>query len=103
MGIDAAFDKSPERIQASVDAAPSAKTYATDGYLGYIDVIYPGKHIRNVSNKNDTYTVEGVNADCGIISLFYDGEADVFQGNSKLCKRFWRFLPRLTVRLEWQR
>ena len=63
MGIDAAFDKSPERIQALVDAAPEAEIYCTDGYLGYVDVVYPGKHIRNVSNKNDTFTVESVNAD----------------------------------------
>jgi len=63
IGIDAAFDKSPERIQALVDAAPEAGNYCTDGYLGYIDVVYPGRHVRNVSNKNDTYTVESVNAD----------------------------------------
>ena len=63
VGFDVAFDKSPERIQALVDAAPPAENYATDGYLGYIDVVYPGKHIRNVSNKNDTFTVESVNAD----------------------------------------
>ena len=61
--IDAAFDKSPERIQALVDAAPPAKNYATDGFFGYVDVVYPGKHIRNISNKNDTFTVESVNAD----------------------------------------
>ena len=63
MAIDAAFDKSPERIQALVDSAPHAKHYASDGYQGYIDVVYPGKHIRNVGNKNDTFTVESVNAD----------------------------------------
>ena len=63
VGFDVAFDKSPERIQAIVDAAPSAENYATDGFLGYVDVVYPGKHIRNVSNKNDTFTVESVNAD----------------------------------------
>ena len=63
VGIDAAFDKSPGRIQALVDAAPPAENYATDGYLGYVDVVYPGNHIRNVSNKNDTFTVESVNAD----------------------------------------
>jgi len=63
VGFDVAFDKSPERIQVIVDAAPPAENYATDGYLGYIDVVYPGKHIRNVSNKNDTFTVESVNAD----------------------------------------
>ena len=31
--------------------------------MGYIDVIYPGRYIRDVHNKNDTFTVEGVNAD----------------------------------------
>ena len=63
VGYDAARDKSPERIQTMVDGAPSAVEYCTDGYLGYVDVVYPGKHVRNVSNKNDTYTVEGINAD----------------------------------------
>ena len=63
VAIDAAFDKSPERIQALVDSAPPVKHYATDGFWGYVDVVYPGKHIRNVANKNDTFTVESVNAD----------------------------------------
>jgi IS1 family transposase len=63
VGFDAAFDKSPERIQAIVDSAPAAAKYCTDGWTGYIDVVYPGRHIRNVRNKNDTFTVEGVNAD----------------------------------------
>lgn len=63
VGIDAAFDKSPERIQALVDTAPPAANYATDGYLGYIDVVYPGRHIRNIQNKKDTCGVESINAD----------------------------------------
>lgn len=63
VGYEAAFDKSPERIQRIVDNGPEAEYYCTDGYVGYIDVVYPGKHIRNISNKNDTYTVEGINAD----------------------------------------
>ena len=63
VGFDVAFDKSPERIQAIVDVAPEAKKYCTDGWLGYIDVVYPGQYVRNVHNKNDTFTVEGVNAD----------------------------------------
>ena len=63
VGFDVAFDKSPERIQAIVDSAPEAKNYCTDGWSGYVDVVYPGRHIRNVHNKNDTFTVEGVNAD----------------------------------------
>jgi len=63
VGFDVAFDKSPERIQAMVDGAPEAQSYCTDGYLGYIDVVYPGRYVRNVHNKNDTFTVEGENAD----------------------------------------
>jgi len=63
VGFDVARDKSPERIQTIVDNAPTSKTYCSDGYLGYIDVVYPGEYVRNVRNKNDTFTVEGVNAD----------------------------------------
>jgi len=63
VGFDVAFDKSPERIQGIVDAAPSAGSYCTDGFLGYVDVVYPGRHVRNVHDKSNTYTVEGVNAD----------------------------------------
>ena len=61
--FDVAYDKSPTRIQRMVDTTPPTATYCTDGYLGYIDVIYPGKHKRNIHNKSDTYTVEGINAD----------------------------------------
>jgi IS1 family transposase len=62
-GFDVALDKSPERIQAMVDSAPDAEKYCTDGYLGYVDVVYPGRHVRNIRDKKDTFTVEGVNAD----------------------------------------
>ena len=63
MGFDVAFDKSPKRIQKIIDNAPPAAIYRTDGWSGYIDVIYPGKHVRNVRDKSNTFTVEGVNAD----------------------------------------
>ena len=63
VGFDVAYDKAPERLQKIVDQAPNAAEYATDGFLGYVDVVYPGKHIRNVRDKNDTYTVESINAD----------------------------------------
>ena len=63
VAFDVAYDKSPQRIQNIVDAAPPASKYYTDGFLGYVDVIYPGKHIRNVRDKSNTFTVEGVNAD----------------------------------------
>jgi len=57
------MDKSSQTIQQIVDMAPKMKTYRTDGYSGYLDVIFPGKHIYNIRNKKDTFTVEGVNAD----------------------------------------
>ena len=63
VGFDVALDKSPERIQEIVDSAPDAENYCTDGWLGYVDVAYPGRHIRNWRDKSDTFTVEGVNAD----------------------------------------
>ena len=63
VGYALASDKSPERIQKIVDSAPNASHYCTDGYLGYIDVVYPGLHIRNVRNKSDTREVESINAD----------------------------------------
>ena len=63
VGFDAAKDKSPVRIQRMVDNSPTAARYCTDGWSGYIDVVYPGLHIRNTRNKSDTFTVEGVNAD----------------------------------------
>ena len=63
VGFDAAFDKSPERIQAIVDSAPWATVYFSDGWNGYKDIVYPGKYTQNFHNKNDTFTVEGVNAD----------------------------------------
>ena len=63
VGFAVATERLTEHIQAMVDAAPETKKYFTDGFLGYIDIIYPGEHIRNISNKNDTFTVEGINAD----------------------------------------
>jgi len=63
VGFDVASDKSPERILRIVDNGPEAKKYCTDGWTGYVDVVYPGRHIRNTRDKSDTFTVEGVNAD----------------------------------------
>jgi IS1 family transposase len=63
VGFDVALDKSSWRIQRIVDTASPAKKYYTDGYVGYLDVVYFGEHVYNISNKNDTFTVEGVNAD----------------------------------------
>lgn len=63
VGFDVAYDKSPQRIQAIVDGTVAAERYCSDGWLGYIDVVYPGEYIRNTRDKSDTFTVEGVNAD----------------------------------------
>ncbi len=63
VGLSAAFDKSPSRVQQIVDNAPAASWYCTDGWSGYTDVVYPGHHQRNVHDNSDTFTVEGVNAD----------------------------------------
>ena len=63
VGFNVALDKSPARIQAMVDNSPPAQNYFSDGYLGYVDVVYPGKYKRNIRDKSDTFTVEGVNAD----------------------------------------
>ena len=52
-------DKTAGTIQQMVDAAPTAKQYCTDGYYGYLDVVFPGKHIFNHHSKKETFTVEG--------------------------------------------
>ncbi len=62
-GLQVAEDKSAHRIQEIVDSAPYADFYCSDGYFGYLSVIYPGKHIYNCHDKSDTFTVESVNAD----------------------------------------
>ena len=51
VGFDVSFDKSRERIQNIVDNSPEADVYYTDGYFGYIDVVYPGRHVRNIRDK----------------------------------------------------
>lgn len=63
VGFEVAMDKGAAHIQNIVDHAPWAERYATDGYFGYCDVVFPGEHIRNIHNKNDTHDVESINAD----------------------------------------
>ena len=46
-----------------MDGAPWADFYRTDGYFGYLDVVFPGDHVRNVHDKRDTHNVESINAD----------------------------------------
>jgi hypothetical protein len=63
VGFEVAMDKGAVHIQDIVDSAPWAEKYATDGYNGYLNVIFPGEHVRNIHNKRDTHNVESINAD----------------------------------------
>lgn len=63
LGLTASFDKSPETIENFVWDSQHAGEYFSDGYLGYRNVLYPGSFTQNIRSKDDTYTVEGVNAD----------------------------------------
>ena len=63
VSFDVQMDKKAFRLQGVVDGAPWVKNYCTDGNLTYLDVIFPGRHVRNVSGKRDTHNVESINAD----------------------------------------
>ena len=63
LGLIASRNKSPETIEQLVWKSPHAEKYFADGYLGYREVFYPGQFKQNNHSKNDTYTVEGANAD----------------------------------------
>jgi len=52
-----------ELIQKMVDNLPLAENYFTDGCCVYTGVDFFGRHRRNQINKNDTYIIEGTNAD----------------------------------------
>lgn len=60
-----AVDKSVNSIaiQSIVDSVPSANNYYTDGNSVYCDVIFGGRHRRNINDKKDTHLIESTNAD----------------------------------------
>jgi len=63
LGLIASRDKSPRTIEHLVQNSARAKRYYSDGYQGYKYVdYYPGRH-QFSERKNDTFTVEGANAD----------------------------------------
>lgn len=97
VGYDVAFDKSSQRIQKIVDNGPEAEYYCTDGYLGYVDIVYPGKHIRNVRNKSDTFTVEGINADLRHYIPIYDGEVAASHEGLKHLRLYLNFSCKLIM------
>lgn len=52
-----------EKIQEMVDGTVQAERYYTDGGIAYLGVDFVGRHMRNVTDKSDTHTIEGSNAD----------------------------------------
>jgi IS1 family transposase len=56
-------DKSSFRLQGLVDSAGAAESYCTDGNMTYLDVMFPGRHVRNAWDKSDTHNVESINTD----------------------------------------
>ena len=63
VGFEVQFERSTIHLQSIIDGAQWAKEYRTDGYNGYLDVVFPGKHIRNTQDKSDTHNAESINAD----------------------------------------
>lgn len=58
-----AYDREPDRLQALLDAAPSARQYSSDQLAAYTNrVYYPGHH-EALPTKSQTYAVEGGNAE----------------------------------------
>jgi insertion element IS1 protein InsB len=49
-------------MQGVADGGPDAAMTYSDAYEGYVGLIYAGEHVVS-DGKDDTYTVEGVNAD----------------------------------------
>ena len=50
-------------IQKITNSVPSADEYYTDGCPAYLDVLFDGKHKRNVGDKSDTHNIESTNSD----------------------------------------
>ena len=63
LGITAVPKRTPEIIERLVWDSPHAEQYYSDGLLLYKDVSYPAKFKQNTASKDDTYTIESVNAD----------------------------------------
>lgn len=63
VGWGVVWERTEEIAQALVDAAPQAVLYFSDDFPTYSALIYkPGIHIA-MTNKSQTYSVEGDNAD----------------------------------------
>jgi IS1 family transposase len=62
VGWTVTTERSPEVMQQVADDGPEAAITYSDAYEGYLGLIYAGQHVVS-HGKDDTYSVEGVNAD----------------------------------------
>ena len=63
IGWDVVGERTTEVMQALLDRAPQAEQYFSDDFSTYHALVYyPGRH-RAMTDKSQTYSVEGVNAD----------------------------------------
>jgi hypothetical protein len=62
VGWAVSLDRSVDVMQSVADGGPDAAITYSDAYEGYVNLAYAGQHIVS-EGKDDTYTVEGVNAD----------------------------------------
>ena len=63
LGCKLVWDRSKEEIQQMVDAAPKAKWYFSDAFEAYDRLWYHFGRYEVSQGKNDTYSVEGDNAE----------------------------------------
>ena len=64
MGQVVLEERSQSALQALIDTLPLAQRYCTDGFTNYAELVWPleSQHIVSVL-KEQTYTIESVNAD----------------------------------------
>jgi insertion element IS1 protein InsB len=63
LGWKVVWERTLEAIQLMVDEAQKAKWYFSDGFVTYAALWYHGGRYEVSQTKNDTYSVEGDNAD----------------------------------------
>jgi len=62
LGFGVVYDRDWESLQRVVDDAPPARSYFSDGFVTYAQLMYPGVH-QVAPGKSQTYSVEGDNAE----------------------------------------
>jgi IS1 family transposase len=63
VGFCASKTKPAVEMQEIADSVPAAERYFTDGNTTYCDVVFGGKHVRNIHDKSDTHDLESINSD----------------------------------------